>query len=109
MTRAALLPVVLAAAAGLAAAATPPAPAPRSDPKAPPKAMEEHLEVPPPPFSEGIFPCSSCHEGQKTNPKRRELKDEHQKIVLKHDEQHRWCLDCQSRIVAMSFCEPRSW
>jgi hypothetical protein len=52
--------------------------------------------VPRPPFSEGIFPCSSCHEGQKTNPKRRELKDEHQKIALRHDEQHRWCLDCHN-------------
>jgi hypothetical protein len=52
--------------------------------------------VPRPPFSEGIFPCSSCHEGQKTNPTRRVLKDEHQKIMLRHDEQHRWCLDCHN-------------
>lgn len=29
----------------------------------PPKAEPEHIAVPPPPFSEGIFPCSSCHEG----------------------------------------------
>ena len=24
--------------------------------------------VPPPPFSDGIFPCSDCHEDQEVNP-----------------------------------------
>jgi len=40
-------------------------------------------------------PCSGCHDNQelKANPERREL-DTHDDIVLKHDEQHRWCLDC---------------
>jgi hypothetical protein len=49
--------------------------------------------VPPPPFSDGIFPCSSCHADLEPNPERREL-TMHDDIVLKHDEEHRWCLDC---------------
>jgi hypothetical protein len=53
----------------------------------------EHLEVPPPPFSEGIFPCSFCHAELKTNRTRRVV-EAHSEIVLKHDEEHRWCLDC---------------
>ena len=54
----------------------------------------EHLEVPPPPFSEGIFPCSNCHAGMPADRHRRELTAMHTEIVLKHDETHRWCLDC---------------
>lgn len=57
-------------------------------------APEEALEVPPPPFSEGLFPCSACHEGLPVNRTRRELSDMHAEIVLSHDEAHRWCLDC---------------
>ena len=54
------------------------------------------VEVPPPPFSDGIFPCSECHTEADlpTNPTRRVLVDAHDDIVLKHDEEHRWCLDC---------------
>jgi hypothetical protein len=51
------------------------------------------LEVPPPPFTEGIFPCSTCHKELPVNRARREL-FAHTEIVLKHDEEHRWCLDC---------------
>jgi hypothetical protein len=54
----------------------------------------ERLEVPPPPFTEGIFPCSSCHAGLKVNRTRRPLTDMHGDIVLTHDAEHRWCLDC---------------
>jgi hypothetical protein len=52
--------------------------------------------VPPPPFSEGIYPCSSCHNSDllAPNPVRRELTGMHDNIVLHHDEEHRWCLDC---------------
>ena len=50
--------------------------------------------VPAPPFSEGIFPCMQCHEGIPPNPERRELEGMHSDIVLHHDEEHRWCLDC---------------
>jgi hypothetical protein len=49
--------------------------------------------VPAPPFSEGIFPCTECHADLPPNPERRELAM-HQDIVLHHDEEHRWCLDC---------------
>lgn len=49
--------------------------------------------VPPPPFSEGIFPCSNCHGDMKVNKKRREL-EFHENIKLKHAEAQRWCLDC---------------
>jgi hypothetical protein len=54
------------------------------------------VEVPPPPFSEGIFPCTDCHNEKDlpTNRQRRPLTDAHDDIVLKHDEEHRWCLDC---------------
>jgi hypothetical protein len=53
------------------------------------------VEVPPPPFSDGIFPCSGCHnKDMPPNRTRRVLKDMHDDIVLKHDEEHRWCLDC---------------
>jgi hypothetical protein len=51
--------------------------------------------VPPPPFSEEIYPCSSCHdETLPPDPERRELEALHDDIVLQHDEEHRWCLDC---------------
>ena len=54
----------------------------------------ERVETPPPPFSDGIFPCSNCHAGMEPNRTRRELTGMHTDIVLKHDETHRWCLDC---------------
>ncbi len=59
---------------------------------APPEAVS--YPVPPPPFTEGIYPCSDCHAGQETNPTRRELTDEHTGISLHHAEAVRWCLDC---------------
>ncbi len=52
--------------------------------------------VPPPPFSEGIFPCSDCHADMEPNPKRRELVEMHEDIVLEHAEGQRWCLDCHN-------------
>ena len=61
----------------------------------PPKGESEDYMVPPPPFTEGVFPCSECHSGMTPNPKRRELKEEHTNILLKnHAEKERWCLDC---------------
>ena len=57
-------------------------------------AHSEELEVPPPPFSPGIFPCSNCHGMMPTNPERRDLTGFHTEIDLQHDEEHRWCLDC---------------
>ena len=52
------------------------------------------IEVPPPPFTDGIFPCSNCHASLPVNRTRRVLTDMHDDIILEHDEQHRWCLDC---------------
>lgn len=56
----------------------------------------ERYQVPPPPLSDGAFPCSDCHDPDMlpTNPEPRELRVAHQDIVLHHDEQNRWCLDC---------------
>jgi hypothetical protein len=65
-----------------------------SPPQNAPKRAAEKLELPPPPFSEGIYPCSNCHAGMPVDRKRRELTAMHTDIVLKHDEEHRWCLDC---------------
>jgi mono/diheme cytochrome c family protein len=50
--------------------------------------------VSPPPFSEGIFPCSDCHEDLEPNAQRRVLEDEHTDIELTHAAGQRWCLDC---------------
>lgn len=58
------------------------------------EAVAEHVEVPPPPFSDGIFPCTTCHAGMTPNRTRRTLEGMHTDIDLKHDEKHRWCLDC---------------
>lgn len=58
-----------------------------------PGAEKENIQVPPPPFTEGIFPCSECHNELETNPQRREL-EAHEEIQLKHAEKNRWCLDC---------------
>ena len=55
---------------------------------------QDRLEVPPPPFSDGIFPCSDCHADLEVNRTRRDLVDMHDDIVLQHDEDNRWCLDC---------------
>ena len=54
----------------------------------------ERIEVPPPPFTPGIYPCSMCHAMMPVNTTRRTLTAFHTEIVLKHDEEHRWCLDC---------------
>lgn len=68
-------------------AADPPAAAPAEEPGA-------VIEVPPPPFTDGIFPCSSCHADLEPDRTRRVLTGFHDDIELRHDEQHRWCLDC---------------
>jgi hypothetical protein len=53
---------------------------------------EPLIQAEPPPFSEGIFPCSACHADQK-NPEQRELAfHDEQAGILSHGE--RWCLDC---------------
>lgn len=76
--------------------ATPPASEIQASPAAvAPQAEDLRVEVPPPPFSEGIFPCSDCHNKEMpANRTRRTLVDMHDDIQLKHDAEHRWCLDC---------------
>jgi len=55
------------------------------------------VEIAPPPFSEGVFPCTDCHEPDlPVKGTRRKLKRAHQEIELLHDEENRWCLDCHS-------------
>ncbi len=52
------------------------------------------IQAQPPPFSEGIFPCSQCHD-RPGDPTRREL-GFHDDIqgMFRHDSKNRWCLDC---------------
>jgi len=54
--------------------------------------------VPPPPFSEDIFPCSDCHSDMDVNYRRRMLEDEHVEIseMFNHASEQRWCLDCHN-------------
>src|SRR5574340_448505 len=85
-------PVVRLALLGLFLAV--PVHAPGADAPPPADAREERLELPPPPFSDGIFPCSACHAERKPDTRRRVLTEMHDDIKLRHDEQHRWCLDC---------------
>jgi hypothetical protein len=54
----------------------------------------EEFPVAPPPMTEGMFPCNSCHASMEVNRKKRELKEEHANIKLHHAESMRWCLDC---------------
>jgi hypothetical protein len=57
------------------------------------RAAGQAIPVPAAPLSDGIYPCSACHADMVTNPVRREV-DAHSDIVLHHDEENRWCLDC---------------
>lgn len=86
----AALLALLALGAGAAAAEEPKAAAPREDAEPSPG----EIQAQPPPFSEGIFPCSQCHD-HPGNPKRREL-GFHDDIqgMFRHDSKNRWCLDC---------------
>jgi hypothetical protein len=99
--------VALAVLAGLAGAAALPAPAAepsqkgkRADAVPAAKAASEDggemIQAQAPPFSEGIFPCTQCHQ-KPGDPKRRELVF-HEEIQqsFHHDSENRWCLDCHS-------------
>lgn len=52
---------------------------------------EEPVHAAPPPFTEGIFPCTQCHDGS-GDPTRRELAF-HEEVKLRHAPTH-WCTDC---------------
>jgi len=88
--RAALpLAVVAALAAPLAAAPTSPPPPPPAPDMAP-----NLIRAEPPPFTEGIFPCSQCHDkaGDPT-PRQLAFHDEIQ-AEFHHGPPTRFCLDC---------------
>lgn len=87
-----VIPVVLVAGAAVVGGTDGPQRRPATSP--PVEWSPDRPEVPPPPFSEGIFPCSDCHREMPANRQRRVLSDMHTEISLKHDEEHRWCLDC---------------
>jgi hypothetical protein len=95
-------PILPTLAAGLltllapAAFAGPPSTPKTSATTAEPPAAQEGIQVPKPPFSEGIFPCTSCHDGKSMKPdtRRRELTGMHGDITLNHGPASRWCLDC---------------
>jgi hypothetical protein len=59
-----------------------------------PTAADQEIQVPPPPITEGMFPCMECHSEMEVNPERRMLEEFHDEIVLEHDKDNRWCLDC---------------
>jgi hypothetical protein len=62
-----------------------------------PAVEAQEFHVPPPPFSEGVFPCSECHDPElPVNTNRRKLTLAHEDVVLHHAEEARWCLDCHS-------------
>jgi hypothetical protein len=94
--RAALLALALVS-ASLAGASEPKASATgTASPEKKPAAPAELVQALSPPFSEGIFPCSGCHDPKdKVNTARRELGfHEEQQSIFAHDAEHRWCLDC---------------
>jgi hypothetical protein len=69
--------------------AAPPAPSAPAPP-----AKGRLVEAQPPPFTEGIFPCSGCHTGPyKANQRTLEFHDDIQGD-FNHDNENRWCLDC---------------
>jgi hypothetical protein len=56
------------------------------------------IQAEPPPFSEGVFPCSECHT-EPGDPTRRTL-GAHEDVqdVFDHDSESRWCLDCHDPV-----------
>lgn len=63
------------------------------------KAVDQEIPkkffVPPPPFSEGIFPCSQCHKAMPVNRQQRKLEQFHTDIHIKHMPGG-WCFDCHN-------------
>src|SRR5262249_34928651 len=57
--------------------------------------QNEQIAVPPPPFSDGVFPCQDCHVNLDPDAKPRVL-EEHTQIELHHGDRQRWCFDCHN-------------
>lgn len=64
--------------------------------KTPVKTVAAQFPVAPPPFSDGVFPCSECHGTTDVVNRMPHPVEFHEDIVLRHDEKNRWCLDCHS-------------
>jgi hypothetical protein len=94
----AVLPLAAVAllAAPLAVPGGPPPTPAKATAKAPVASAEpaQDIQAEPPPFSEGIFPCSQCHDkaGDPT-PRQLAFHDDLQ-AELHHGPPSRWCLDC---------------
>ncbi len=83
--------VLLLAGAALVAHATGRDPAPVSG------QSTEQYALPPPPFSEGIFPCMDCHDGMEPDFTVRKV-SAHEDIALDHGPRERWCFDCHDPV-----------
>ena len=59
-------------------------------------AIPPEPKVQPPPFMDGLFPCTGCHDekAQKTNLRQRLLEDMHDNILLDHLGASAWCFTC---------------
>ncbi len=76
------------------AAASDERPAPAPVAPAPADRREELIQAEPPPFSEGIFPCTQCHTGKGDATRRTLAFHDEIQARFNHDSEHRWCLDC---------------
>ena len=86
-----LLPVGIGMAAALAAVTSS-----ESESPSPGTSSSDHhlIAVAPPPFSDGVFPCSECHfEDDEVDRTSRPV-DFHDTVDFHHDAENRWCLDC---------------
>ncbi len=93
--RLASMAAVLASALAALARASPEAPpVPKQRPAAEPAGTPALIQAEPPPFSEGIYPCSARHADEKNRTRRELAFHEEQQSIFDHDSEHRWCLDC---------------
>jgi len=92
MTAGALAAVLAAASSGAAGAKPAAGGAAKQD-------GAELVQAQPPPFTEGIFPCTQCHDPKAPGDRTRRALAYHidpgePAAVFDHDAEHRWCLDC---------------
>jgi hypothetical protein len=52
------------------------------------------IQAEPPPLSDGIFPCTQCHDGPGEVARRELGAHEEVQSAFDHDSENRWCLDC---------------
>lgn len=58
------------------------------------KLVIQPFKVPPRKGEMEYYPCMECHEDQETNPKERELTEEHDDFKLEHGGGRFWCITC---------------